>query len=89
MALCLMGGLGTKQASTWVISMESMLASWPEDETPDSCLSSFVGSFRSDYLYVGDSGQVETWINSRGWSTGTVRVVPYKTDAGSFYRYLS
>ncbi|KAH8887189.1 hypothetical protein GQ53DRAFT_874237 [Thozetella sp. PMI_491] len=30
------------------------------------------GDFRSDFLYVGDQGQVETWINSRGWGSGIV-----------------
>lgn len=30
------------------------------------------GDFRSDFLYVGDKGEVDTWINSRGWGAGIV-----------------
>ncbi|KAK8855247.1 carbohydrate esterase family 3 protein [Apiospora arundinis] len=30
------------------------------------------GNFRSDWMYIGDQGQVETWINQRGWGTGMV-----------------
>ncbi|KAL6886462.1 hypothetical protein HDV57DRAFT_390273 [Trichoderma longibrachiatum] len=37
------------------------------------------GDFRSDYLYVGDNGNVETWINSRGWGKG---IVPSWRSAG-------
>lgn len=37
------------------------------------------GDFRSDYLYVGDNGNVETWINSRGWGNG---IVPDWRSAG-------
>nr|UMZ45337.1 hypothetical protein [Paramyrothecium sp.] len=37
------------------------------------------GDFRTDYLYVGDKGEVDTWINSRGWGSG---IVPDWRSAG-------
>jgi hypothetical protein len=30
------------------------------------------GSFRADWLYIDDTGAVDTWINQRGWGTGIV-----------------
>lgn len=30
------------------------------------------GDFRSDYMYVSPTGQVQTWINFRGWGAGIV-----------------
>ncbi|KAK3372649.1 carbohydrate esterase family 3 protein [Podospora didyma] len=37
------------------------------------------GDFRSDYMYISDSGSVETFINNRGWNAG---IVPNWRDAG-------
>ena len=37
------------------------------------------GDYRTDYLYIGDNGNVETWINSRGWNPG---IVPSWRSAG-------
>lgn len=38
------------------------------------------GDFRSDMLYIGDGGDVETWVNSRGWGEG---MVPEWRNAGT------
>lgn len=27
-------------------------------------------SFRSDWMWIGDKGDVDTWINQRGWVKG-------------------
>lgn len=37
------------------------------------------GDFRDDYLWVGDTGNVHTWNNMRGWNKG---IVPEWRDAG-------
>ncbi|KAK8017500.1 hypothetical protein PG993_013826 [Apiospora rasikravindrae] len=37
------------------------------------------GNFRSDWMYIGDQGQIESWINQRGWGTG---IVPDWVSAG-------
>ncbi|KAH7417851.1 carbohydrate esterase family 3 protein [Cadophora sp. MPI-SDFR-AT-0126] len=52
-------------------------------------LSDLNGDFRSDYMYIGDHGQVDTWINNRGWGGGIVpdwrsagQTHPGQTDVG-------
>lgn len=48
------------------------------DYLPPEILSSLLPSltelcsFRSDWLYVGDTGNVDTYINQRGWGAGIV-----------------
>lgn len=37
------------------------------------------GDFRSDWMWIGDHGDVDTWINQRGWGTG---IVPDWTHSG-------
>ncbi|KAK8041302.1 esterase [Apiospora phragmitis] len=37
------------------------------------------GNFRSDWMYIGDQGQIESWINQRGWGNG---IVPDWVSAG-------
>ncbi|CAD0113390.1 unnamed protein product [Aureobasidium uvarum] len=37
------------------------------------------GDFRSDWMWIGDQGDIDTWINQRGWGTG---IVPDWTHSG-------
>jgi hypothetical protein len=41
-----------------------------------------VNSFKADYLYITDTGQVNTWINQRGW-TDQPGIVPNWVAAGN------
>ncbi|KAK8001952.1 hypothetical protein PG991_014174 [Apiospora marii] len=37
------------------------------------------GNSRADWMYIGDQGQIESWINQRGWGAG---IVPDWASAG-------